>query len=155
MNEKGNIELTDKTFKGTLKVVIIGMVEDQGLFIINDSRYITIPKKSLEAFTDIICTGNNSQVTFILLSDTVKEYQVMVQFKDNALITSIEGKEVKLSENLFESFKLTAFIKTFLLINQPDTSISILKNLSVNQSNLANMKEKAWQDDRKVVNITN
>jgi hypothetical protein len=105
-----------------IEITAIGVDKDQGLFVINDERYIAIQVKNLELISSIInnaITDTKSlQITIFEITDSITEALCSVQIKDGKFVITMDNKEDNITEGLYDSFRLVAFLKSFLLENK-------------------------------------
>jgi hypothetical protein len=115
--------MTENVYRSTpIEITAVGMERDMGLFIINDSKYITITRKNLDLIASVInpaiITSKEVQITYNEITDCTTEVSCYVSYKDNAFKATIDSKDIKITESLYDSFRLAAFIRTFLVENE-------------------------------------
>ena len=122
-----------KLFKtNSIEITSIGIDKDKGLFIINRNRFIATSKKNLESLSAIISgNGNDIQIIYEEITDEIREVKCHVQLKNNAIIITINSEEIHITDCLYDTFRLIAFINTLLSEDDNKKILQIPKQIPI------------------------
>lgn len=93
--------------------------KEEAMFILNDKIYFTTSLDNLKIISDFIVPSEkevrSEKITINIITHKIVEHACYIELKDGSVTAIVDNKEVKITNSLYDSFRLMAFIRSLIL----------------------------------------